>query len=223
MRLAIAISTTIGLFAAFIGAMLHISATQAHACSAPAPDLEREFESVDSVFWGLVESTDSLNIRGNEYEDIVKLKVLEVWKGEPYETIYIKSVWEKRTEDGREYPCPPSSRQYTTGWNYIVFARDGRADLRLSAASKSLYYYSSHPFLRELGRGEKPNLGTVGPIPERTEQPVEKHFSSSELQDERSIGGCNLGFSQEPNGLNLSIIGLAAMLAWFWIRGRFSR
>ncbi|MXY45909.1 MAG: hypothetical protein F4Y44_02775 [Chloroflexi bacterium] len=232
------------------GVVLHVTAKEAHACSAPAPapDLQRAFKNADSVFRGEVVSRDSLMIgvsderkreverimwqsgaKGDEVEiiaaeDIVEFKVTEVWKGDLYETMYVRSTWEQINAP-LPMPCPPSRVQYLIGHTYLVFVYGGEANVGWATVTRPITYYSDsgHRFLENLGAGETPAPGTVGPIPERIETPVEKQTSNAESPDERSGSGCGLTNGYTSGGVNLSAIGLTILLAWFWLRQRFRR
>lgn len=205
MRLTIAIFALTGLLVVIVAAALHISAGQVHACSAPALPLEMLIEDAESVFRGQVISIDGMQIKDGVFEDIVEFRATEVWKGDPYETIYVKSIWEVRKGDYTQHPCPPSSHRYTIGARYLVFVHGGVANVGFATSTQHIE--SSTMYLEELGTGITPTLGTVSPVPVRIELP----------SDGRSIGGC--GFS--AGSINLSAIGLTFLLALFWIRPRF--
>ena len=245
-RPTISIFTLIGLVVLAAGAVLHVTAKEAHACSAPAPSLKRAFNDADSVFRGEVVSRDGLMIGVSDErkrgvartlvqsgvkedeveiiasEDIVAFKVTEVWKGGLYETMYVRSTWEQINAP-IPMPCPPSRGQYFIGGTYLVFVHEGQANVGLATATQPIIYYYDHSFLEDLGAGETPAPGTVGPIPERIETPVEKQTSIAESPDERSGGGCSLTTGYANGGINLSAIGLTTMLALLRFRRRFGR
>ena len=232
MRPTIAIFALIGLLAVIVGTALHTLAGKAYACSAPAIPLEVRIENSDSIFSGRVVSIDSLIVNSDKrqrevesfmarsgvdgdvavrsFEAIVEFRVTEVWKGELYETMYFRSAWEQiRTPI--PMPCPPTFHSYVTGETYLVFARGGQANIGSSTTTRLME--SATSLLEELGTSKLPNPGTVGPIPERKGQPVK----------EQSGGGCGLTPGYTHGNINLSAIGLTALLAWFWIRRRFRR
>ena len=82
-----------------VGAILHSFARSTYACSCGANSKEAEIEWADSVFFGMVISIDRQEVKPKydddvkEFEDIVWFKAFNVWKGESYEWIYIRSTW----------------------------------------------------------------------------------------------------------------------------------
>ena len=232
MRRVIVIGAAIGLLAVIVGVALHVSARETHACSAPAIPLEVTIERSDSIFRGRVVSIDTQivnsdesqreveayvsrsgadgDVRVNAYENIVEFKVTEVWKGELYETIYVRSTWES-IKTPIPLPCPPSFHSYVADRPYVVFAKGGQANV--GSATKTRRVESATLILRELGDGKPPIPGSIGPIPERQGQPVV----------ERPAGGCSLTPGYASGSINLSGIGLTVLLAWFWIHRRIRR
>ena len=234
MRLAIGIGTAFGLLVVITVAVFHATAKQAQACSAPAIPLEVLIANSDSIFRGQVISIDSVIVNSDEYqreveaimshggvegtieviafEDIVEFRATEVWKGEPYETAYVRSTWE-RVNTPVPMPCP-GNHFYATNARYLVFARDGQANVGFTTATRKIDSGPLPNDLAGLGIGKTPIPGSVGPIPERKGQPVVY---------ERSGSGCSLTPGYALGSINLSVFGLAGMLAWFWIRQRFRR
>ena len=213
MRHVITISAAIGLLAVITVASLHISAREAHACSAPAPPpLIEVLEGSDFAFMGEVISIESQEIKGEDhrtFEDIIEFKTREVWKGEPYETIFVRAIWYLTPTPASN--CPPEPR-FANGINYIVFVWKGRTHLSGNSPTQRLFYAPKDQ-IAALGTGEAPIPGSVSPIPEREGQPVV----------ERPAGGCGLTPGYASSGINLSGIGLTVLLAWFWIRRRTRR
>lgn len=219
MRLAITIGTAIGFLAVVTAVMLHVSHKQVNACSYPAIPFERVIEDADFIFRGQVLSIDSLRISSDEFEDIVEFKAIEVWKGEPYETMYVRSSWKFLTREDLQGPCPPSSNhQYTIGFEYLVIVNGGQANVGSDRATATQNIASADLFIEELGVGETPVLGSVGPIPERKGQPFK--VPPVEVQPG---SGCGLTNGYASSSINLSGIGLTILLAWFWLRRRFGR
>ena len=109
-----------------VGAALHASAEQASACSCvpPKPPLEA-LARADAVFSGavvalgepkglfgswLASSTDPVT---------VEFRVNAVWKGEMYETMFIKTAWSSAS-------C---GFEFVLNEQYLVYAREGWASL----------------------------------------------------------------------------------------------
>ena len=216
MRLAIGIGTAFGLLVVITVAVFHATAKQAQACSpAPPPPMIHVLEGADLAFVGEIISIDRQSIKGDDYptfEDIVEFRTTEVWKGEPYETAYVRSTWEQ-VNTPMPMPCP-GNHFYATSARYLVFARDGQANVGFTTATRKIDSGPLPNDLAGLGIGKTPIPGSVGPIPERKGQPVVY---------ERSGSGCSLTPGYSLGSINLSVFGLAGMLAWFWIRQRFRR
>ena len=232
MRLTIAIGAAIALLAVITVAILHISARVAHACSRPAIPLEVTISHSDSIFRGQVISIDRQIVDSDEmqreiesivvhgggagdvqvtaYEDIIEFRVSEVWKGVLRETVYFRSTWED-IKTPHPLPCPRESQFYVKGASYLVFAGGGQANIGRSTATRRIE--SATLLLRELGAGKPPIPGLVGPIPERKGQPVTK----------QPRGGCGLTYGYSPGSVNLSAVGLTAMLGCLWLRRRVRR
>ena len=106
--------SSIALVALLVGVGFHVSANPARACSCPATSTERELERANAVFRGEAVSIDSQDIvwdRARGYappedwvEDMVEFRATEIWKGELYETIFVKTnYWLK------DYQLRPAS------------------------------------------------------------------------------------------------------------------
>ena len=212
MRPATAIIALIGLVVLTAGAVLHVTDKQVHACSYPAIPLEKKIEDADFIFRGQVLSIDGLRIRGDEFEDIVEFKAIEVWKGEPYETMYVRSWWKLLTREDMQGPCPPTLfHRYTIGAEYLVFVNGGQANVGSGVTTQRIESASS--ILEKLGDGTSPKPSTVGPIPERKVQPVET----------QSGGSCNLVPVNGSGSSDMSAVGLGVVLVWIWLRQRLRR
>ena len=192
----------------------HISAREAYACSYPAPPpMTQVLEGADLAFVGEVISIDRQEIKSDDYrtfEDIIEFRTSEVWKGEPYETMFVKRTW-LLTPPSPSSSCPPDP-SFAKGARYIVFVWNGRTHLSVNSPTQQ-FSYTLEDEIASLGAGKTPIPGSVSPIPERVGQPVE----------EQSGGGCGLTPSYAVGSVNLSGIGLTAMLAWLWIRRRIRR
>ncbi len=214
MRPAIAIFTLIGLLAVIIGAVLHISVKRVHACSYPGPPPMKEvLKGADLAFVGKIISIDRQQIKGDErptFEEIIEFKTSVVWKGEPYETMFVRTTWFLPAKSGPS-DCPPNPT-FAEGRRYIVFVRQGETHLSVNSSTQE-FDYAPKDQIAALGVGEMPIPGSVSPTPEREGQPV----------DWWSRGGCGLTPSYALGNINLSAIGLTALLAWFWLRQRFRR
>ena len=222
MRPAIMIGAAVGLLVVVIAVVLHVSHKQVNACSYPAIPLERIIEDADFIFRGQVLSIDSLRISSDEFEDIVEFKAIEVWKGEPYETMYVRSSWKFLTREDLQAPCPPSlNHQYTIGLEYLVIVKGGQANVGSDTVTQNIA--SADLYLEELGAGKPPTLGSVGPIPERKGQPFEVQPAEIQPVEVQPGSGCGLTNGNASGSINLSAIGLTVMLAWFWLRQRFRR
>ncbi len=171
MRALLRITTLITLIAFLVVADLHLSPNPAHACACLETSTKEELRRADAVFRGKVISIDRRNIekddgRGGPWyvgEDIVEFSASQIWKGEPYETIYVKSIWNRRMTS-----CGGGGPFFTDrdGYNeYLVFVYDDRAHTGLCALSAHVDHAQEE--LAELGDGERPIPGSVGPIPIR--------------------------------------------------------
>ena len=212
MRPTIALFALVGLLAVIIGTALHISAKRAYACSAPGPPPMIEvLKGSDLAFVGKIIAIDRQHIKGDEhwtFEDIIEFKTSVVWKGEPYETMFVRTTW-FQSDNSSHSDCPPNPT-FAVGRRYIVFVQQGETYLGSSAQE---FDYAPKDQIAALGVGKMPIPGAVSPTPEREGQPV----------DWWSRGGCGLTPGYTPGSINLSVFGVTAMLAWFWLRRRFWR
>lgn len=210
MRYVAAIGVAFGLLAVVA---LHISAKRTYACSAPAPPpLIEVIEGFDFAFVGEVVSIDRQEIKGEKYrtfEEIIEFKTSVVWKGDPYGTMFVRTIWYLTpTPDSN---CLPEPR-FGKGGRYIVFVLNGRTRLSRGGPTQN-FYDAPEDQIATLGVGKAPRPGSASPIPEREGQPVERW----------SRGGCGLTPGYALGSINLAAIGLTVMLAWFWLRQRFRR
>ena len=96
---------------------------------------------------------------------------MKIWKGESYETVFIKIKWSNPVDHDYMLPCgydPP----FHEGWRYLLFAAGGQTSLGICSWSDDLDSYQSQEIVAELGAGKKPIPGSVGPMPERVGEPV---------------------------------------------------
>ncbi len=210
MRFAIIIVAVFSLLVAIAGLSLHSSAKQAHACSVPGPPPMIEvLEGADSAFIGKVISIDSQQIKGEEYptfEDIIEFKANEVWKGEPYETMFVKTTWVLLPSPDGPLICPKDPI-FSKGVSYIVFVWEGETHLSINSSTQELRY-APRDQIKALGTGKTPIPGSISPIPEREGLPV---------------GGCNLPLGYAFGSIDLSLFGLGTAPVWFWLRRRIRR
>ena len=175
-------------------------------------------EGADLAFVGEVISKDRQSIKGDDYptfEDIIEFRTSVVWKGEPYETMFVGTTWflPPTPIPGSLSNCPAAPTIFFKGIRYIVFVWEGRTHLSVNGPTQE-FDYAPKDQIATLGSGKTPIPGSVSPIPERKGQPVVY---------ERSGSGCSLTPGYALGSINLSVFGLAGMLAWFWIRQRFRR
>ena len=160
------------------GAALHAFANQAGACICPSARLSQSermevaWEQAESIFAGEVASISTHKVRmfSNEREDIVEFNVARIWKGYPYETIFVKRVY-KRTRDFLIFkhipPCggnPP----FAEGETYLVFVYDGEADLGMCSLTNLLNHVPNS--IPALGPGEMPESASIGIKPALTQK-----------------------------------------------------
>ena len=213
MRPVITICIAVGLLVAIAGTLLHMSARQAYACSYPAPPpMVEVLEGSDLAFVGEVISIDRQEIKGEKYrtfEEIIEFRTSVVWKGEPYETMFVRAIWHLPPASSSN--CLPEPR-FGKGGRYIVFVLHGRTHLSRGGPTQN-FYDAPEDQIASLGVGKTAIPGSVSPTPEREGQAV----------DWWSRGGCGLTPGYALGSINLSAIGLTLMLAWFWLRQRFLR
>ena len=162
-----------------VGAGLHLSAIPARACTCMFDDsIEEEVERVDAVFRGEVVSIDSQDIvvvansqsgrTEDKVEDMVEFRVSEVWKGERHETIYVKTRWSKDWEMW-DNSCGSDGPAFRRGEEYLVFVYDDYTEISICTNTTLIddYYGYGSEELTELGDGERPIPGSVGPVPIR--------------------------------------------------------
>ena len=212
MRLAIAISAAVGLFAAIAGVLLHMSFRQAHAYSCPPrPPMIGALESADSAFVGKVISIDSQQIKSDgrpTFEDIMEFETSRVWRGEPYETMFVRTTWVlPPSSDGPPICLRPL---FTRGVEYIVFVWEGETHLSTNSSTQELRHAPKDQ-IKTLGVGKTPVLGSVSPIPDREGQPVEWWS--------RGVFGLKPRYAF--GSIFLLSVGLAVLLYSFWSRRRF--
>ena len=165
------------LVALLVGVGLHISANSVRACMCDETSTEEELENANTVFRGEVFSIDSQDIvikdgwsghTDDWVEDIVEFRVSEIWKGELYETIFVKTKWLKDYKLRPSSSCGSVGPSFRRGKEYLVFVYDDRADTFFCSMSAPIdEYEETQEKIAELGDGEQPIPGLVGPIPIR--------------------------------------------------------
>ena len=192
---------------------LSSSHEQAHACACPVFSTASKLELSDSVFLGVVVYVDSEQLetkpRNNPqvFEDIVMLRAIQVWKGDPNEIAFIKAR-RSRYPEGRGPAGCSSGPPYNPGYTYVVFSRAHKSKLGCGAMTTHYGSEEAAEDLEALGPGLIPVPRSVGPIPERDPQPTEPP------------GSCNAPLGYAHGYADLSSFGLLAPLAWLAWRRR---
>ena len=138
--------------AALVVLLLHADTSRIYACSCipPRPPLEA-LARADAVFAGQVVSiSEPKGLFGGWFASsidpvTVEFRVNAVWKGEIYETMFIKTAWSSAS-------C---GFEFAQGEQYIVYAREGSASL--CSRTKSINKASED--LMALGEGVAPAPG----------------------------------------------------------------
>ena len=169
----------ITLAAFLISANLHLSAAPVRACTCMYYDSAGgEVERADAVFRGKVISIDSQDIVWRRYykseraedwvEDMVEFRATEIWKGELYETIYVKDSWLKDYMMW-DSSCGSMGPSFRRGSEYLVFVYEDSADVGMCTNTTPIddHYGYGLEELVELGDGEQPIPSSVGPVPIR--------------------------------------------------------
>ena len=165
------------LVALLVGVGFHISANSVRACMCAYDGIEEHLEYADAVFRGEVISIESQDIviKGgwsghteDQVEDMVEFRVSEIWKGELYETTFVKTKWLKEYKLIPSSSCGSMSPSFRRGKEYLVFVYDDRADTFFCSMSVLIdEYEETQERLAELGEGDLPIPGLVGPVPIR--------------------------------------------------------
>ena len=157
--------------ALIVGAAFHAFTPKASACSCPPSTPELELEHADAVFLGELVSIRRIGQfpRNSDdhytaFVDVLEFKASEIWKGHPYETIYVHTYprnWDENVTPGG---CDGGYRFWGgEGERFIVFVSDGSVSLgycgKSTHESKALNYFAVY------GKGRSPEPGSVGPMP----------------------------------------------------------
>ena len=160
----------LALAALIVGAAFHAFTTNASACTCPLLTPEEELEQADAVFLGELVSIrrigqfprDSSNLF-TQLLDVLEFKANEIWKGHPYETIYVHTY--PRDWEVSSFGTCHSGYLFLRGEGerFVVFVSDGRVSLSLCGSSEhesqALDYFAVY------GKGRSPEPGSVGPMP----------------------------------------------------------
>ena len=196
----------LALVASLVALWLFANTEQSHACSCvpPGPPSEALAESA-VVFAGKVTSV-------REFEDpnattfsstdptTVEFKVDTVWKGQSYETMSLTTA---RSDASCGFT-------FIEGEEYVVYSRDG-ATVSLCSRTRSVAYAQED--FDELGEGDRPGAGSIGPIPEPP------RGGEADLSD-GGTGSCGLSPHAGLFPRDASAAALMAGLVWLGLRRR---
>ena len=156
--------------ALIVGAAFHAFTPKASACSCLSLTPEEELEQADAVFLGELVSIrrigqfprDSSNLF-TQLLDVLEFKASEIWKGHPYETIYVHTY--PRDWHVSSFGTCHSGYLFLRGEGerFVVFVSDDSVSLSLCGSSEhesqALNYFVAY------GKGRSPEPGSVGPMP----------------------------------------------------------
>ena len=147
--------------AALVVLLLHLDTSHIHACSCPLPPPPLEaLARADAVFSGQVVSMKEPRGRWVSSTDpiTVEFKVNAVWKGDIYETMFIKTAWSSAS-------C---GFEFVLDEQYIVYAREGWASLcsRTNGVDRASEDFTA------LDEGVAPVPGSNGEGPLFSEEPL---------------------------------------------------
>ena len=156
--------------ALIVGAAFHAFTPKASACTCLSLTPEEELEWADAVFLGELVSIRRIGQfpRNSDdlytvFVDVLEFKASEIWKGHPYETIYVHTYprdWEV-SSFGTCYSGYLFLRG--EGERFVVFVSDDSVSLSLCGSSEhesqALNYFVAY------GKGRSPEPGSVGPMP----------------------------------------------------------
>ena len=183
---------------------------QSSACSCIPPPASVALANSPSVFAGrviAVELSEAEDPHGPYGQiEVVGFAVSTVYKGPPFETMYIRST-------GHNSNCDFHHWIHYQRWGdeLMIYARD---DFSVFLCSRILPLDEAQEDLDLLGKGRKPEPGTKGPIPGTPEFPPQQS-ADIEWVDSTSAG-CSLG-STTPDA---TWLGIMAGLVWFGVRRR---
>ncbi|MXW26787.1 MAG: hypothetical protein F4Z77_10930 [Dehalococcoidia bacterium] len=133
------------------------------ACSCIYFDPQEAYSFHDIVFVG--KAVRAHHIPPEEIDDlgaqmVTKFEVSTVWKGPPYETLWVRS--------GAPGMC---GFHFVEGQDYLVYAKDWHphewGNLITSSCSQTRELADGGDYLEALGEGQPPESGVVGPRPAR--------------------------------------------------------
>ena len=135
--------------AALVVLLLHLDTSHIYACSCvpPKPPLEA-LARADAVFSGEVVSLKEPRGWWASSTDpiTVEFRVIAVWKGEIYETMFIKTAWSSAS-------C---GFEFVVSEQYIVYAREDRTSL----CSRTKSVDNASEDFAALGKGVEPVSGS---------------------------------------------------------------
>ena len=162
----------LALAALIVGAAFHAFTPTASACMCPSLTPEEELEQADTVFLGELVSIRRIGQFPRDSDDlftqlldVLEFKVSEIWKGHPYETMYVHTYprdWDENIHLGGT--CEGGYLFWGgEGERFIVFVSDDRVDLGLCGSSE--HGSQARNYFAVYGVGRPPEPGSVGPIP----------------------------------------------------------
>ena len=162
----------LALAALIVGAAFHAFTPTASACMCPSLTPEEELEQADTVFLGELVSIRRIGQFPRDSDDlftqlldVLEFKVSEIWKGHPYETMYVHTY--PRDWDENIYLGGTCEGGYLfwggEGERFIVFVSDDRVDLSLCGSSE--HGSQARNYFAVYGKGRAPEPESVAPMP----------------------------------------------------------
>lgn len=161
----------LALAALIVGAAFHAFTPKASACMCPSLTPEEELEQADAVFLGELVSIKRIGQfpRNSDdyyttFVDVLEFKAIEIWKGHPYETIYVHTYPRAYDKNVSSAGCNGSYLFWGgEGERFVVFVSDNSVSLGYCGISEhksqALDYFVAY------GKGRSPEPGSVGPMP----------------------------------------------------------
>lgn len=156
-----------------VGATFHAFTTKASACTCLLLTPEEELEQADTVFLGELVSIKRIGQFPRDsddyytaFVDVLEFKASEIWKGHPYETIYVHTY--PRTYDKNVYVSSASCNGSYLFWGgegerFVVFVSDSSVSLGYCGISE--HKSQARNYFAVYGKGRPPEPGSVGPMP----------------------------------------------------------
>lgn len=161
----------LALAALIVGAAFHAFTPKASACTCPPSTPELELERADAVFLGELVSIRHIGQFPRDSDDlftqlldVLEFKATEIWKGHPYETIYVHTyskTWDENVTPGG---CEGGYRFWGgEGEPFVVFVSDG--SVSISYCGRSTHKSKAWNYFAVYGKGRPPEPGSVAPMP----------------------------------------------------------